>query len=158
MVDDFLRNDGLEKNFSIRSSKVFHDDFFSVFNRVGLFWVFILLSFLLLDIDHLLLNIFNWLNISFSISNLSGNFNRNLVDDLFVVDNRLVLDSFSIHRSRDFFLSDNWCLHHSLFNDRLRNDSFGNYWLRNYLSFDLRLTDNLLTLSNLWSGIKYFAS
>lgn len=154
LINYFLRNNWLIKYFSLRSIKVFNNNFFGVNSWLSLFRVFECLSLLLFDIDILLSYIFNRLNIFFSISYLSGNLNRNLVDNLFIVNNGLVLNSFSIYRSSYFFLSNNWSLHNSLFDNRLRNDSLGDNRLSNHLSFNLWLANNLLTLSNLWSRIK----
>ena len=146
------------KYFSLRSIKIFDNDFFRIFNRIGFFWVLKFLGILLLNINYLLLNISNRLNIFFSVSNLSRNFYRNFVHDFFIVNNWLILNCLSIDRSGYFLFSDNWCLHDSLFDNRLGNNSLGNNWLSDHLSLNLRLTYNLLTLSNLRSWVKNFVS
>ena len=157
-IDDFLLNDWLVKYFSLRCVEILNDNFFWILDWIGFFRIFKFLCILLLNINNLLLNISYWLNVFFSISYLSWNFNWNFVHYFFIVNNRLILNSFCENWSSDFLYSNNWCLHDSLLNNGLGNDSFGNYWLTNNTSLNWRLAYNLLTLSNLRSWIENFVS
>lgn len=158
MIYNFLFNNRLINYLSLRSSKILNNNFLRIFYWLSLFRIWKFLSFLLLHIDYLLLYIFNRLYVLFSVCYLSWYFNWNFIYDFFIINNRLILYSFSINRSSNFFFSNNRCLHHSLFNNWLSNNSFGYYWLGYNLSFNLRLAYNFLTLSNLRSWIQNLIS
>lgn len=158
LVDYFLFNNWLVKYFSLRSLEIFNNNFFWVFNWICFFRILESLGFLLLYINKLLLNIFDWLNVLFSVSYLPRYFYRNFVYDLFIINNGLILNSLSINRSGNFFLSNHWCLHDSLLDNRLSNYSLGNNRLTYHRSLNLGLTNNLLTLGDLGSWVKNLIS
>ena len=127
---------------------------FTIFYRSHDFSMINNFAFTFLNIQELLLNVIDWLNISLSVCLRSRDLNRNISNNLLIIDNCISNFLLSINGSAYFFFSNNWSLYYSLFNDWLRDDSFGDNWLGNNFSFNLRLRDNFLGLHDLRSRIQ----
>lgn len=140
----------LEIYFSWWSLIIFSNCFFSIFNWFYNLWMIYNLRFRFLNIKNLLNNMFLWLDISFSNSGSSRNSNRNTSSNNLLINNRFVLNIFSINRSVNSSFFNNWCLYNFLFDDRLCYNFFGYDWLTNYLSFNNWLGYQFLWLIYHW--------
>ena len=89
-----------------------------------------------------------WLNILFSDCYLSWDIHCNISGSGSVINNRVFVDSFSVYRSWNNFLSDNRSLNNSLSDDWLGNDFLGDDWLRDDFSSDNWFRYNLLSLGD----------
>lgn len=94
------------------------------------------------------------MDVSFSESLSSWNLNWNLSENFFIINNCISNFLFGIHRSFDFFFSNNWGLNDSLFDYWLGNNSLGNDRLTDNFSLNLRLRNDFLSLHNLRSWVK----
>ena len=140
--------------FSFRGIILFGNYFFSIFSWVNNFRMINYFAFLSLNIQLLLNHMFLRLDVSFSNCCTSRNCNWNGSSHSLLIDNGIILNFLSVNRSTYFFSSDDWSLNKSLFNDRLRNDFFGNNRLWNNLSLNDGLRNDFLRLNDLWSGIQ----
>lgn len=142
-------------DFSWRSFVFFCQNFFSVFSWSYYFRIVDNFAWLSHNIQTLLNYMFLRLNVSFSHSSTPWNSNRDWSSSCLTVNYGFLLNLLSVNWSCHWFFSDNWSLNYSLSDNRLRNHFFSDYWLRDDCSLNNRLRNDLLTLDNLRSWVKY---
>lgn len=149
IINNHFFIDWLIVYFSRRGLILFIDNFFTILNRSDYFLMINNFRFFLLKIDDFFDNFFIWLNVSFSNSCGSWNWNWYISAKTLIVNNCRLSNLFGVNRSLNICSSYNRGLNNLLSNDRLWNDFSSDNWLRNNFLLNQWCRNDFCSLTNL---------